>query len=758
MMSSPPSSSEQAFSGFELLHEQIRYWIWEKGWTELRDAQEAAIPILLPGDHDLIVSAATASGKTEAAFLPILSRILTQKQTDATVLYVSPLKALINDQWDRLASLCENLEIPVIPWHGDVSSSRKTKFVKKPRGIVLITPESLEALFVNKGHQIAGLFKNLQFVVIDEMHSFIDRERGKQLQSLLCRLSAKLQRWVPRVGLSATLGDMDLAAKFLRPSNPEAVRLIISGDGHNSLKIQLRAIEDKLAFPSESDNPPVENSNEEDDDEVSGGLIRLVELLFKTLKGTNNLIFPNRRSQVEVISDLLRRKCEAESVPNEFWPHHGSLSKDLREQTEESLKRGDRPATAVCTSTLEMGIDIGSVKTVAQIGPPPSVASLRQRLGRSGRRPGEAAILRAYEIIHPLDSNMGLIDSLRQDLIRAVASILLLLEKWCEPPRADSLHASTFVQQVLSVIAERGGSSALDLWDVLVKNGAFRTLTKAQFSAILRELGQREILIQETSGLLLHGPLGEKLVNHYTFYTAFANPEEFRVVCDGRPLGTLSVTNVLAKDSRIILAGKRWRVIETYLSEKLVIVKPNAGGKPPAFDSGGAIVHDCVRQKMRLVLADSGAVPFLDATASSAVEAARRAYKESGLAELTAIQEGKEAMLFTWRGDSVNEALVVILAHLGLRASNDGVAVAVAGSLPYVMDALQGITETTWSPVGFLEDAELPPIEKWDWCVPKEVRRECLLTGALDVEGAMAWINTAVASSSMHPKLARYDE
>lgn len=744
-MSSPPSSSKQGSSGFELLHEQIRYWIWEKGWTELRDAQEAAIPILLPGDQDLIISAATASGKTEAAFLPILSRILTQEQMDATVLYVSPLKALINDQWDRLASLCENLEIPVIPWHGDVSSGRKTEFVKKPRGIVLITPESLEALFVNKGHQIGGLFKNLQFVVIDEMHSFIDRERGKQLQSLLCRLSAKLQRWVPRVGLSATLGDMDLAARFLRPANPEGVRQIISGDGHYSLKIQLRAIEDKLANPIGSETPPIGNHNEEDGAEVSGGLIRLIELLFKALKGTNNLVFPNRRSQVEVISDLLRRKCESEGLPNEFWPHHGSLSKDLREQTEESLKRGDRPATAICTSTLEMGIDIGSVKTVAQIGPPPSVASLRQRLGRSGRRPGEAAILRAYEIIHPLDSNMGLIDSLRQDLIRAVASIMLLLGKWCEPPRADSLHASTFVQQVLSVVAERGGASALDLWDVLVKNGAFRTLSKGQFSAILRELGQREILIQESSGLLLHGPLGEKLVNHYTFYTAFANPEEFRVVCDGRPLGTLSVTNVLAKDSRIILAGKRWRVIETYLSEKLVIVKPDAGGKPPAFDSGGATVHDCVRQKMKQVLADNGAVPFLDQTAFSALQAARRAYKDSGLDELTAIQEGKETLLFTWRGDTVNEALTVILAHLGYRAGNDGVAVAVSGNLSYVIEALRELTETTLSEAEFLDGADLPPVEKWDWCVPKEVRKEALLTGALDIGGALEWINTAFA-------------
>jgi len=156
-------------------------------------------------------------------------------------------------------------------------------------------------------------------------------------------------------------------------------------------------------------------------------------------------------------SDLLRRRCEHEGLPNEFWPHHGSLSREIREDTEAALKAGNRPATAICTTTLELGIDIGSVKSVAQIGPPPSVAALRQRLGRSGRRPGEPAILRAYVVENYVTAQSPVSDRLRESLVQSAACVRLLLGNWFEAPREGGLHLSTFVQQILSIIAERGG-------------------------------------------------------------------------------------------------------------------------------------------------------------------------------------------------------------------------------------------------------------------------------------------------------------
>jgi len=229
MTNSSPSNFEPLSASFQLLDERIQRWVWQKGWTNLRDAQERAIPALVEADQDVIIAAATAAGKTEAAFLPILTHLLHHEPAIGCVLYISPLKALINDQWDRLGSLCEELEIPVVPWHGDIAASRKQRFLKNPNGILLITPESLEALFVNRGHSLAGLFACLRYVVIDELHAFIGSERGKQLQSLLHRIEAVVNRKIPRVGLSATLGDMGLAANFMRQDDSSTPTLIESG-------------------------------------------------------------------------------------------------------------------------------------------------------------------------------------------------------------------------------------------------------------------------------------------------------------------------------------------------------------------------------------------------------------------------------------------------------------------------------------------------------------------------------------------------
>ena len=177
-MTSRASGSETSVS-FDLLHERVRRWIWDQQWSELRDVQETAIRTIVRGDGDVIISAATAGGKTEAAFLPICSTLLDERAVNGVqVLYAGPLKALINDQWRRLEGLCETLEIPVHRWHGDVTSAARDNLIKKPDGILLITPESLEAMFVRRGSDVARIFGGLRYIVIDDLHAFIGRERG----------------------------------------------------------------------------------------------------------------------------------------------------------------------------------------------------------------------------------------------------------------------------------------------------------------------------------------------------------------------------------------------------------------------------------------------------------------------------------------------------------------------------------------------------------------------------------------------------
>ena len=216
--------------------------MWRTGWNALHDIQERSIPLLHNGNEDVIIAAPTAGGKTEAAFLPLISRTIEadDDRRGFDLLYVSPLRALINDQFHRLSDLCETVEVPVHPWHSDIASAIKTHARRNPRGILLITPESLEATFVLRGLEIPGLFGNLACIVIDELHAFIDTERGIQVRSLLSRLEYATRRRIRRVGLSATLGDMELARQYVRPEAPEAVQLVKDASDGPALRLQIR--------------------------------------------------------------------------------------------------------------------------------------------------------------------------------------------------------------------------------------------------------------------------------------------------------------------------------------------------------------------------------------------------------------------------------------------------------------------------------------------------------------------------------------
>jgi ATP-dependent Lhr-like helicase len=741
MTNLPPSSSDS--SGFEQLESRIQRWIWAEGWTALRDAQERAVSVLVDADQDVIIAAATAAGKTEAAFLPILTNLLNHDDSPGAVLYISPLKALINDQWARLNHLCEQLEIPVTAWHGDISSSRKHRFLKSSEGVLLITPESLEALFVNRGSSLAGVFKSLRYIVVDELHSFIGSERGKQLQSLMQRVELVAGRQLPRVGLSATLGDMTLGAEFLRPGGAQTVTIIESKHSNQEIQVQVRGyIQPPMSDISKAAPNPAEDTSSEDEDEQikANPEFAIADHLYKFLRGSNNLIFPNSRAQVEWYADQLRRRCEQNSIPNEFWPHHGSLSKDLREQTEHALKAGTHPASAICTTTLELGIDIGSIKTVAQIGSPPSVASLRQRLGRSGRRAGEKATLRAYCIESPLKDGSSLSDQLRQGLVQTIAMIRLLARGWFEPPRAQGIHASTLVQQCLSIIAQCGGASAGDLWKSLVTDGAFPNVDKADFVALLKSLGEHELIIQDSSGLLLPGTIGERLINHYEFYSAFTSDEEFRLVCDGKTLGSVPVSRPLTIDQRIIFGGRRWQVRDVDPQAKVIIVSAARGGAPPKFDGLGAMVHDAVRQEMRGVLAESSPCPFIDSGAQSLLAEARNTFRALNLGERHLIDSHGKSYLISWLGDYANDALRLLLNHVGMSCENAGLFMEIGCSPESAQVALAKVAGLDASNLALiLADVENMHREKWDWALPEALLMKSFASISLDIKSAIAF-------------------
>ena len=669
-----PSSSDES-QAFFLLDEKVRRWVWDQGWTALRDAQERAVAPILAGDTDVIIAAATATGKTEAAFLPICSRLLSEENQNACVVYLSPLKALINDQFSRMEQLCERLDIPVHPWHGDISGSKKGRFLKKPTGILLITPESVESLFVNHGTAIPQLFGNLLYIVVDELHSFIGSERGQQLQSLLHRIEFAIKQKVPRIGLSATIGDMQLASRFLRPDGTTETEMIVSTATGQELKLLLRGY---------IRTPPTLIPAGETQEELQpdGSLFDIGQNLFKTLRGSSNLIFANSRNRVELLSDLLRKMCEEQHLPNEFWPHHGSLSKELREDAEAAIKDKLRPVSIVCTSTLEMGIDIGSVVSIAQVGVPPSVASMRQRLGRSGRREGDPAILRIYIQEDELTERSDPADCLRAGLVQTIAMVRLLLAKWYEPPPAGGLHLSTLVQQLLSLIAQYGGVTAAQAFNILCKNGPFPLVGQQMFGAFLRCLGEQRLIMQASDGLLLLGQMGERIVNHYSFYTAFSTPEEYRLVSGDRTLGTLPIDRPVAVDSLLIFGGRRWLVVEVDSVKKVIVLKPSKGGIPPVFGGQAGWIHDRIRQEMFEVYTEKSVPVFLDAQAKELLAEGRENFNRSDLAKTRILPQGSTTYLFCWMGDRVMDTLAAMLRSKGMKAVNEGIAIVVTSASP----------------------------------------------------------------------------
>jgi len=731
-------------AAFNLLHPTVRRWVWDQQWSALRANQIHAIDPIMTGERDVIISGATASGKTEAAWLPIFSVLAEDKDAGndrpgVKVLAVSPLKALINDQARRLSTIGERLDIPVSRRHGDVRGAERNRLRTAPDGVLMVTPESLEALFVLNGPRIPAMFEGLRFIVVDELHAFIGTERGAQLQSLLHRIEIAIGQPVPRIALSATLPDATIAAGFLRPDDASGTRLINDpADQEGAVRLQLRGYIE-----------PSEDSEEEDSVSVATAT---ANHLFSVLRGRDNLVFTNSRRAVELYADQLRRRSDDIHVPNEFFAHHGSLSREIREDVEARLLSNEGPATAICTSTLELGIDIGSVDTVAQIGPPGSVSALRQRLGRSGRR-GQPATLRLYITEPELDARSALPDQLRPALVESIATVELLLERWYEPPNTAGLHLSTLIQQILSVIAQFGGAKASTLHAILCGSGPFSEVTPAMFAQLLRDLGQHDLLVQESNGALLPGVHGEHLLNHYSFYTAFQTSDEYRLVSGGHTLGSLPVDWPVMPGSFLIFAGRRWEVVNVDTKDKVIDLIPARGGKAPRFSGIGPIIPDGIRRRMREIYERDDIPGFLDPTARQFLHEARTNYTRLALGRTPIVPSGNTTWLFPWIGDRAMNTQVLLFAYQGIKASLDGIALSLHDTTP---EAILAASRSILA-------APLPPPEKLAAAVTiKEQEKHDIYLGTqlldlnwathnLDLPGAVSALEEIVDSGLKLP-------
>lgn len=630
---------QQQSSSFSLLDTKVQQWVWKQGWTSLKDIQENSIPPILDGYCDVIISAATAGGKTEAVFLPILTNMLRWEGASGyQVLYISPLKSLINDQYRRLIDITKSMSINVTPWHGDISSSKKHNSLKDPNGILIITPESLEALFIHHHFKLKRAFGNLKYVVIDELHAFIPTERGKQLQSLMSRIEHVIGKHIPRIAMSATFSDFGIVMDFLRKDHSLPCIIPDKGKSNHEIKVLIK----DYGYNEES----LVNT-------------KIVDELFLRLRGTNNLVFTNSRRECECFSSLLNEKCNEENVPNEFRIHHGSISKEARTKVEHELQAGYSPITAICTTTLELGVDIGKVKSIVQIGTANSVSGLRQRLGRSGRR-GEASILRILPYCYK-KNKANLLDLLRDTLFQNIAVVELLKEQKYETPIIDSIHLSTLVQQILSVIAEYGSFNPKDAWRLLCQNGAFDNVTVDLFLKLLKDLGKNDIIRQMENGQIIIGPAGEEILSDKEFYAAFTTYPELDIVNseNGEHIGSLIAT--IGIGFCIIFGGRKWVVTEIDYKTGIAYVIPSDYGAIPMFLNEGWEIDGMIVRKMREIYLSDEIYPYLDvkSEAISSLHRARSFYRRF-LRDKNFINFEEDNILLTWAGSKINRTICLI--------------------------------------------------------------------------------------------------
>lgn len=742
----------------------VQQFIFNNSWQSLRAIQVAAGEAIFDTDQNVLLCASTASGKTEAAFFPILTLFDEDPPRSVGALYIGPLKALINDQFLRLNDLCAEAGIPVWHWHGDVPQSHKNKLLAHPSGILQITPESLEALLLHRHAAVSRLFCDLRFIVIDEVHSLMRGDRGGQTLCLIERLSRMAGVQPRRIGLSATIGDLEATGRYLA-----------SGTGRGTVipRIETKGIKWRLSMQhfyitdeKKADDagapadPPALHPQpalavqaalplpEQPTDTAPEHADPGIGYIFEHTRGKKCLVFVNSREECEAVTTTLRQYCEARHEPDRFLIHHGNLSASYRESAEAAMKDDEQYLTTVTTATLELGIDIGRLERAFQIGAPYTVSSFLQRMGRTGRRdqPPEMWFVMREERPEP---RAMLPEVLPWELLQGIALVQLYAEqRWVEPPRLDRLPYSLLYHQTMSTLASGGEMSPAVLASRILPLSVFHRVTQEDFRLLLRHLLELGHLQRTEEGGLIIGLAGERIVNSFKFYAVFQENEEYAVRCESQELGT--VVKPPPPGEKLAIAGHVWVVEEVDHEHHRVYCQPVKGKVPAYFGQVAGDIHTRILERMRGVLAEPGAYPYLMDAAAVRLAEARHTAAQSGMLKSPLISLGGSLWcLFPWLG---SYAFLALERFLKLRCAPLLGLKGLAPSRPYFLqftmsadpgeffDVLAAQAALPLDPMELLYPGELPLFEKYDEFLPPELVRKGFALGVLDVEGMKARI------------------
>lgn len=548
-------------SSINLLSNKMQDRIADFGWYELTDIQEKTIPLVINSNKHLIVESETASGKTEAVFLPILSMIEqdVSYKNEVKVLYISPLKALINDQFNRVYKLAEEMNVRITKWHGDVGSNKKKQFLDNPSGILQITPESIEAFMINRPEKIKAVFRGVEYIVIDEIHSFVGNDRGYHLQSLLHRLNKYYDK-NPRVfGLSATIDGIDLIKKWIYKDINE-VELVSSKESTKKTYYSIMHFE----------------KNDDSEDEIN---VEIINDIIELTENNKALIFCNSREKVETLTYNLNKHLGYKK----FYAHHSYIDKNLREEIENLVKE-DESICIISTSTLELGIDIGSVDLVIQIDSTFSVSSLKQRIGRTGRRKNQDRISQIYT-------------EEPESLLLSATTIELMKQGRVEKPFVTEKNYDYLFQQILSLIVENNGIRVEELIPYINSNPVFCNINNHSIILLLKHMISNEYISSlDSSSELVLGYKGEKLVNNKNFYAMFESREPYEIIYDTKKIGLYD--EYKEKNQIIVLSGRSWKVVSTIPENKKIYVEPFNEYILPKFEPSIGERSELVRKEL----------------------------------------------------------------------------------------------------------------------------------------------------------------
>ncbi len=672
------------------------------GWSGLRPVQALSTEAILDGAN-CVVLAPTAGGKTEAAFLPLLSMMDVEDWRGVAVLYVAPIRALLNNQEARLTRLTGLVGRRAGKWHGDVKASARRRLIDDPPDVLAITPESLEAMLLSSRTPARRLLAGVRAVVVDEVHAFAGDDRGAHLVALLERISRIAEADIQRVGLSATVGDPEAIVAWLSGSSMRPRRIVDPGGARRPPELHLDFV---------------------------GTLDNAALLIDRLYPGTRRLVFVDSRRRVEELGHRLSQRGV------DVYLSHSSLALAERAAAEKAFEEGTN-CVIVATSALELGIDVGDLDHVIQIDAPNSVSSFLQRMGRTGRRAGSTA-------------NCTFLATDDDALLRAAAIIDLFRRGYIEPARPSAWSPHVLAHQVIALSMQEQGAASHSWWGWLEGCEAFREVTASERDAIVRHMVDSNILVEADSRLAL-GARGEKLYgarNFLELYAVFSTPRVLRVMYGRSEVGVVDASFLQDKEREspnFVLAGRPWRVVGVDWKGGTCAVEPAESGGYPRWLGRPLTLERSLCQAMRRVLQSGERDPSWSKRASAALEVQRESHALVGDAPALEEDQDGRCRWWTFGGGAGNRVLAGLLElALGARVSPSNTSITFAEgaaesvvAIRQAIDALAERAPLRWADATRLVDPEQRSrVSKFQPCLPAEIENGLIARETLCVDEA----------------------